>query len=132
MDPFNVRNTVFELVEAQHDQEVANADLASFERSNDPPRAPSEFKSMQDFLDFYKRKLEYDSIVEEFQRKLDIAKNHYDQAARTLGEILPENTPLHFTHENDEHDLEGTEFTIVNRCMGPGQPEITISIRGRL
>ena len=127
------RRTIYELVEAEQDKETARKLLNSFNASEQPPSPPSEFTGIEDFFTFHRRKLRYEGELNSLQARLARAEDVYAQAKRSLQDILPENTRLHFTYEGRRQELAGTEFLIINRRLGPNQaPQITISITGRL
>jgi hypothetical protein len=127
VDLRRVRKTLYELVQAEQSQKTMRERLNNFNASKQPPRAPSEFSSLQAFLDFYRRKREYEGELKGIEAKLNYAKNVYDRTTRELVDILPENTPLHFTYKDRRQDPDGTEFVIVNRRLGPSRGQITIS-----
>ena len=53
MDREQVRETVNQLVESEHDQRAATTLLRDFQDANEPPLAPNEFEGLEAFLDFY-------------------------------------------------------------------------------
>jgi hypothetical protein len=47
MDREQVRETVNQLVESEHDQRAATTLLRDFQDTNEPPLAPDEFESLE-------------------------------------------------------------------------------------
>jgi hypothetical protein len=130
MDEREVRAAIYQLVEAQIDQDTARAQLESFTRSNDPPRPPSEFDSLEIFLNFYSRKRDYAETLRGIELEGKVAQRAHEDAGHTLQDILPENTPLRFTYAGGREDLEGLRCVIVNQDMG-GQRQVIISSMSR-
>jgi hypothetical protein len=127
VDTTELRDTVNQLVEAQLDQETTQARLDRFKESNHPPRAPSEFNSLQAFLDFHDRKQLYEGEISSLETGRAAAKDRYDQAVSKLKRVMPTNVPLHYTYEGQRQELEGVRYTIVNRGLGGGASQIVVS-----
>ena len=127
VDTTELRDTVNQLVEAQLDQETTQARLDRFKESNHPPRAPSEFNSLQAFLDFHDRKQLYEGEISSLETGRAAAKDRYDQAVSKLKRVLPTNVPLHYTYEGSRQEFEGLRYTIVNRGLGGGESQIVVS-----
>src|SRR3712207_4653381 len=118
MDTTELRDTVNQLVEAQLDQETAQARLDRFKESNDLPSVPSEFNSLQAFLDFHERREQYVGELSNLEAERAAAKDRYDQAVSKLENVMPENVPVHYTYEGPRQTLEGVRYTITNRRLG--------------
>jgi hypothetical protein len=127
MDTTELRDTVNQLVEAEFDQEATQARLDRFKESNDLPRAPSEFNSLQAFLDFHDRRQQYVGELSNLEAERAAAKDRYDQAVSKLKRVLPTNVPLHYTYEGPRQELEGVRYTIINRGIGGGASQIVVS-----
>ena len=132
MHEARAREVVYELVEAKLDEETMRERLANFNASNEPPRVPSEFSTLQAFLDYYRRKRRYDDELRRLVRQLARAEQAYERAEEALAGVLPENTPLRFVYGGRREELDGTEFRIENRRMGANEREMTISTARRL
>ena len=131
MDEREVRAAIYQLVEAQLDQDAARAQLKSFRESNDPPPTPPrEFDSLETFLNFYSRKRDYAETLRGIELEGKVAQRAHEDAGHTLQDILPENTPLRFTYAGGREDLEGLRCVIVNQDMG-GQRQVIISSMSR-
>ncbi len=127
MDTTELRNTVNQLVEAEFDQETTQASLDHFKASNDLPRAPSEFNSLQAFLDFHDRREQYVGELSNLEAERAAAKDRYDQAVSKLERVMPTNVPVRYTYEGPRQDLEGVRYTITNRGLGDGASQIEVS-----
>jgi hypothetical protein len=131
MDRGQVHETVNELLEAEFDQRDAIERLGRFSETYGPlPATPREFENMAAFLNFYEAKRRYEAEFQNLENRRDEAKKSYSAAERTLRNILPENTPLHYTYEGNRQELAGRQFTIVNRHLGGGRGQITIASWG--
>jgi hypothetical protein len=64
MDREQVRETVNQLVESEHDQRKATTLLRDFQDTNEPPLAPNEFETVEAFLDFYGGQQDYENRVQ--------------------------------------------------------------------
>jgi hypothetical protein len=125
-----VHEFINQLVEAAFEQEDAASRLRHFRESNDPPprrRAPSEFNSLEAFLDFHDQRNRYNEGIRNLEAERDAARERYDQAQRTLRAVLPTNTSLRFTYEGPRQELEGVRYTIINRGIGGGASQIEVS-----
>ncbi len=127
MDTTELRDTVNQLVEAQLDQEITQARLDRFKESNHPPEAPSEFNSLQAFLDFHVHKQRYEGEISSLEAGRAAAKDRYDQAVSKLERVMPTNVPLHYTYEGPRQELEGVRYTITNRRLGGRAPQMVVS-----
>jgi hypothetical protein len=123
-----VHEFINQLVEAAFEQEDAASRLRHFRESNDPPpRAPSEFNSLEAFLDFHDQRNRYNEGIRNLEAERDAARERYDHAQHTLRGVLPTNTSLRFTYEGRRQELEGVRYTIINRGIGGGASQIEVS-----
>jgi hypothetical protein len=129
MDREQVRETVNQLVESEHDQRKATTLLRDFQDTNEPPLAPSEFENLEAFLDFYGGQQDYENRVQSLKTEHADAKQQYDQARMALSQALPRNALLHYTYEGDREELKGQQYDIVN-VSHRGRGQIKIMPRG--
>jgi hypothetical protein len=130
MDKQPVHDVVNQLVEADFDLRDLQNGLTNFEQSN-APQAPHVFDTLQSFIGFYKQKQVYEDERRDLQGKLDNAKTMYSQAAASLQDMLPANTPLHYDYEGARQELAGKQFRIVKQNLPGGQGRIKISSSSR-
>jgi hypothetical protein len=129
MDREQVRETVNQLVESEHDQREATTLLRNFQDTNEPPLPPDEFEGLETFLDFYGGQQDYENRVQSLKTEHADAKQQYDQARMALSQVLPTGKPLHYTYEGDREELKGQQYDIVN-VSAPGRGQIRIMPRG--
>ena len=128
MNREQVRDLVNQLVESEFDYSEARKRLDRFEQTNDPPpRAPSEFATLEAFLDFHDAKSRHEGELQISMTQRDEAKALYDLSKDALRVVLPDNTPLHYDYEGDRQELAGVRFTITNRHLSEGRAQISIS-----
>ena len=129
MDREQVRETVNQLVESEHDQRKATTLLRDFQDTNEPPLAPSEFENLEAFLDFYGGQQDYENRVQSLESEQTNARQRYDEARVTLSQVLPTGKLLHYTYEGDREELKDQQYEIVNLSRR-GQGQIRITPRG--
>jgi hypothetical protein len=129
MDRDQVRETVNQLLESEHDQREATMLLRNFQDTNEPPLAPSEFENLEAFLDFYGGQQHYKYRVQSLKTEHANAKQQYDQARMALSQALPTNVLLHYTYEGNREELKGQQYDIVN-VSASGRGKIRIMPRG--
>ena len=129
MDREQVRETVNQLVESEHDRRQATTRLRDYQNANEPPLAPDEFESLEAFLDFYGGQQDYENRVQSLKTEHADAKQQYDQARMALSQALPRNALLHYTYEGNREELKGQQYDIVN-VSGRGRGQIRIMPRG--
>jgi hypothetical protein len=128
MDREQVRDLVNQLVESEFDYSEAQKRLDRFEQTNDPPpRASSEFATLEAFLDFHEAKSRHEGELQILMTQRDEAKALYDLSKDALRVALPENTPLHYDYEGNRQELAGVRFTITNQPLRERGTQITIS-----
>src|SRR5215203_4170801 len=126
MDKEQVRENIEQLVESQYDRLQAQTRLRKFQDASTPPLAPSEFESLEAFLDFYGRTQEHEDSLESINTEYTNATEHYDQARVALSRVLPANVLLHYTYEGGREELKGRQYDIMNAsAAGQGQIRIT-------
>ena len=126
MDKEQVRETIEQLVESQYDRLQAQTRLRKFQDASTPPLAPSEFESLEVFLDFYGRTQDHEHSLESLNTDYTNATERYDQARAALSRVLPTNALLHYTYEGDREELKGQQYDIMNASSaGRGQIRIT-------
>jgi hypothetical protein len=130
MDKQPVHDFVNQLVEADFDLGHLQNRLTNFDQSS-APQAPHVFDPLQSFIGFYKQKQVYEDERRDLQSKLDNAKTMYSQAAASLQDMLPANTPLHYDYEGARQELAGKRFRIVKENLPGGQGRIKISSSSR-
>jgi hypothetical protein len=126
MDKEQVRENIEQLVESQYDRLQAQSRLRKFQDARTPPLAPSEFESLEAFLDFYGRTQDQEDSLESLNTEYTNATEQYDQARATLSRALPTNVPLYYTYEGDREELRGQQYEIVN-MSSPGEGQIRIT-----
>ena len=104
MDKEQVRETIEQLVESQYDRLQAQTRLRKFQDASTPPLAPSEFESLEAFLDFYGRTQDHEESIESLKIEHTSATEQYDRARLALSWVLPMNVPLYYTYEGDRED----------------------------
>ena len=125
MDKQQVRKNVEQLVESQHDQRQAQTRLRNFQDASENPLVPSEFESLEAFLDFYGRTQEHEESLESLNTEYTNATERYDQARAALSMVLPTNAVLHYTYEGSREELKGQQYDIMNAgSAGGGQIKI--------
>jgi len=129
MDREQVRETVNQLVESEHDQRQATIRLRDYQNANEPPLAPDEFENLEAFLDFYGGQQAYENRVQSLKTEHVDAKQQYDQAKMALSQMLPPGKPLHYTYEGNREELKGQQYDIVN-VSGRARGQIRIMPRG--
>jgi len=126
MDKQQVRETIEQLVESQHDQRQAQTRLRNFQDASENPLVPSEFESLEAFLDFYGRTQEHEDSLESLNTEYTNATEQCDQARVALSRVLPANVLLHYTYEGGREELKGRQYDIMNAsAAGQGQIRIT-------
>jgi hypothetical protein len=126
MDKEQVRQTIEQLVESQYDRLQAQTRLRKFQDASTPPLAPSEFESLDAFLDFYGPTQDQEDSLESLNTEYTNATELYDQAREALSRVLPMNALLHYTYEGDRKELKDQQYDIVNvSSAGEGQIRIT-------
>ena len=128
MDKEQVRETIEQLVESQYDRLQAQSRLRKFQDARTPPLAPSEFESLEAFLDFYGRTQDQEDSLESLNTEYTNATEQYDQARAALSRALPTNVPLYYTYEGDREELKDQQYEIVN-MSSPGEGQIRITNR---
>ena len=128
MDKEQVRETIEQLVESQYDRLQAQSRLRKFQDARTPPLAPSEFESLEAFLDFYGRTQDQEDSLESLNTEYTNATEQYDQARAALSRALPTNVPLYYTYEGGREELKGQQYEIVN-MSSPGEGQIRITNR---
>jgi hypothetical protein len=125
MDKEEVRKTIEQLVESQYDRLQAQTRLREFQDASTPPLAPSEFESLDAFLDFYAPTQDHEHSLESLNTAYTNATELYDQAREALSRVLPTNALLHYTYEGDRKELKDQQYDIVN-VSSAGQGQIRI------
>jgi hypothetical protein len=126
VDKRQVHETINKLVEARYDQRSTQTRLREFQEANEPrPLPPSEFSSLQEFLDFYGRHRDYQNTINNLDTEHNDAMRRYDEAKVALSRVLPQNVPLYYTYEGERQELSGWQFSIVN-IGAAGQGQINI------
>ena len=128
MDKEQVRENIEQLVESQYDRLQAQTRLRKFQDARTPPLAPSEFESLEAFLDFYGRTQDQEDSLESLNTEYTNATEQYDQARAALSRALPTNVPLYYTYEGDREELKDQQYEIVN-MSSPGEGQIRITHR---
>src|SRR5215203_5384105 len=78
MDKEQVRENIEQLVESQYDRLQAQTRLRKFQDASTPPLAPSEFESLEAFLDFYGRTQDHEHSLESLNTDYTNATEQYD------------------------------------------------------
>jgi hypothetical protein len=128
MDKEQVRETIEQLVESQYDRLQAQTRLRKFQDARTPPLAPSEFESLEAFLDFYGRTQDQEDSLESLNTEYTNATEQYDQARAALSRALPTNVPLYYTYEGGREELKDQQYEIMN-MSSPGEGQIRITHR---
>jgi hypothetical protein len=128
MDKEQVRETIEQLVESQYDRLQAQTRLRKFQDASTPPLAPSEFESLEAFLDFYGRTQDQEDSLESLNTEYTNATEQYDQARAALSRALPTNVPLYYTYEGGREELKDQQYEIMN-MSSPGEGQIRITHR---
>jgi hypothetical protein len=128
MDKEQVRETIEQLVESQYDRLQAQTRLRKFQDARTPPLAPSEFESLEAFLDFYGRTQDQEDSLESLNTEYTNATEQYDQARAALSRALPMNVLLHYTYEGGREELKDQQYEIMN-MSSPGEGQIRITHR---
>ncbi len=126
MDKEQVRETIEQLVESQYDRLQAQTRLRKFQDARTPPLAPSEFESLEAFLDFYGRNQGHEDSIESLKTEHTSATEQYDQARLALSWVLPMKVPLYYTYEGDREELKDQQYEIMN-VSSAGQGQIVIA-----
>src|SRR5215217_4881281 len=126
MDKGQVRETIEQLVESQYDRLQAQTRLRNFQDASESPLAPSEFESLEAFLDFYGRKQGHEDSIESLNTEYTSATEQYDQARIALSWVLPMNVPLYYTYEGEREELKDQQYEIMN-VSSPGQGQIRVA-----
>jgi hypothetical protein len=88
--------------------------------------APSEFESLEAFLDFYGRQQDHEDRVRSLKTEYANATEQYDQARVELSRVLPMNVLLHYTYEGSREELKDQQYDIMNMSSaGQGQIRLT-------
>jgi len=126
MDKEQVRETIEQLVESEYDRLQAQTRLREFQDASTPSLAPSEFESLDAFLDFYGRTQDHEHSLESLNTGYTNATEQYDQAREALSRVLPMNALLHYTYEGSREELKDQQYDITN--LGPpGRGQIQIA-----
>jgi len=126
MDKEGVRKTIEQLVESEYDRLQAQTRLREFQDASTPPLAPSEFESLDAFLDFYSRTQDHEHSLESLNTDYTNATEQYDQAREALSRALPMNARLNYTYEGTREELKDQRYEIVN--LGPpGRGQIQVA-----
>ena len=126
MDKEQVRETIEQLVESEYDRLQAQTRLWQFQDASTPSLAPSEFESLDAFLEFYGRTQDHVHSLESLNTDYTNATEQYDQAREALSRVLPMNALLHYTSEGDREELKDQQYEIVN--LGPpGRGQIQVA-----
>jgi hypothetical protein len=128
MDKEQVHETINQLMESHYDQRQVQTRLRSFQDTSEPPLAPSEFESLEAFLDFYGRQQGHEDSIESLKTEYTSATEQYDQARLALSWVLPMNVPLYYTYEGEREELKDQQYDIVN-MSSPGQGQIRVAPR---
>jgi hypothetical protein len=128
MDKEQVRENIEQLVESQYDRLQAQTRLRKFQDARTPPLAPSEFESLEAFLDFYGRTQDQEDSLESLNTEYTNATEQYDQARAALSRALPTNVPLYYTYEGGREELKDQQYEIMN-MSSPGEGQIRITHR---
>jgi hypothetical protein len=128
MDKEQVRENIEQLVESQYDRLQAQTRLRKFQDARTPPLAPSEFESLEAFLDFYGRTQDQEDSLESLNTEYTSATEQYDQARIALSRALPTNVPLYYTYEGGREELKDQQYEIMN-MSSPGEGQIRITHR---
>jgi hypothetical protein len=128
MDKEQVRETIEQLVESEYDRLQAQTRLREFQDGSTPPLAPSEFESLEAFLDFYGRTQDHEHSLESLNTDYTNATEQYDQARAALSWALPTNVLLRYTYEGSREELKGRQYDIMN-ASGAGRGQIRIAPR---
>jgi hypothetical protein len=128
MNKDQVRETIEQLVESQYDRRQAQTRLRTFQDASTPPLAPSEFESLEAFLDFYGRTQDHEDSLESLNTEYTNATERYDQARIVLSRVLPTNALLHYTYEGSREELKDQQYDIVN-VSSAGQGQIRMTLR---
>ena len=128
MDKEQVRETIEQLVESQYDRLQAQTRLRKFQDASTPPLAPSEFESLEAFLDFYGRTQDREDSLESLNTEYTNATEQYDQARAALSRALPTNVPLYYTYEGGREELKDQQYEVMN-MSSPGEGQIRITHR---
>jgi hypothetical protein len=126
MDKEQVRETIEQLVESQYDRLQAQTRLRKFQDASTPPLAPSEFESLEAFLDFYGRTQDHEHSLESLNTDYTNATEQYDQAREALSWALPTNVLLRYTYEGRREELKDQQYEIMN-VSSAGQGQIVIA-----
>jgi len=126
MDKEQVRETIEQLVESQYDRLQAQTRLRKFQDASTSPLAPSEFESLEAFLDFYGRTQDHEHSLESLNTDYTNATEQYDQAREALSRVLPMNALLHYTYEGNREELKDQQYEIMN-VSSAGQGQIRIA-----
>ena len=124
-----MHETINQLVESHYDQRQAQTRLRTFQDASTPPLAPSEFESLEGFLDFYGLTQDHEHSLESLNTDYTNATEQYDQAREALSRVLPTNALLHYTYEGDREELKDQQYDIVN-VSRRGRGQIKIMPRG--
>jgi len=128
MDKQQVRETIEQLVESEFDRLQAQTRLREFQDASTPPLAPSEFESLEAFLNFYGRTQEHEESLESLNTEYTNATEQYDQARVALSWVLPTNVLLRYTYEGGREELKGQQYDVMN-ASGAGRGQIRITSR---
>ena len=116
MDREQTHETINRLVEAEFDRRDRMERLDRFRQTQNPPLKPDQFENLTAFLNFHEAKRRYETEHQSLKSQHEEATNSYNQAKRTLRDILPENTPLHYDYEGNRREFAGVHFIIVNQA----------------
>jgi hypothetical protein len=128
MDKEQVRETIEQLVESQYDRLQAQTRLRNLQDAHYSPLAPSEFESLEAFLEFHGPQHEYEEQMRSLKTEQENVTKQYDQARAALSRVLPTNALLHYTYEGDREELKDQQYDIVN-VASPGGGQIRIAQR---
>ena len=114
MDKQEIRDTVNRLVEAWHDQEVAEQQLDIYKASHPTPKPPDQFDGLEELYAFEEKKRSHQAGLSEHQNQLKAAQKAYREAGNKLRWVLPENVGLQYTYQGARRNLEGGRYLLVN------------------
>jgi hypothetical protein len=111
----DLRRILVQLIEAREDQNDADRRLHEYRAANSPPERPSEFGSVDAFVDYHHRRQNYENHLGQHEKALKMAKKEYADAAGQLRLFLPDGVSLHYAYEGTRSALGGKEFVIVRK-----------------
>jgi hypothetical protein len=130
MSDSELEATINALVEALHDQELAQEQLDSFKADHRSPKPPEEFINVRTLIEFHRERRWYEEELAKREERVADAKERYAEADEALRDVLPENVPLHYDYAGRRLGLGGKQYNIVKRegrvivtsVFGPSAP----------